>query len=76
MVVVSTVLGTALPGANTIYLSQEVRFIAPVFIGDTLTAEVEVLSKRDDKNILTFKTTMINQEGQMVLDGQAKVLKP
>lgn len=72
---ISTVLGTRLPGANTIYLSQEVKFTAPVFFGDTLTAEVEVLEKRDDKSIITFKTTVVNQDGKSVVDGQAKVMK-
>jgi len=72
---ISTVLGTKLPGANTIYLSQEVKFLAPVFIGDTLTAEVEVVEKREDKRILTLHTTVINQEGKTVVDGQARVMK-
>lgn len=72
---VSTVIGTKLPGANTIYLSQEVKFTAPVYIGDTLTAEVEVLEKNEEKRILTLKTTVVNQEGKMVVDGQARVMK-
>ncbi len=72
---ISTVVGTQLPGANTIYLSQEVKFVAPVFIGDTLTAEVEVTAKREDKKIITLKTIVINQEGTLVVDGQAKVMK-
>jgi len=72
---ISTVLGTRLPGANTIYLSQEVKFTAPVYLGDTLTAEVEVTEKNDKKKILTLKTTVVNQEGKTVVDGQAKVMK-
>lgn len=72
---ISTVLGTALPGVNTVYLSQEVKFLAPAFLGDTLTAEVEVLEKKDDKKILTLKTTVRNQEGTLLVDGQAKVMK-
>lgn len=72
---ISTVIGTDLPGANTIYMSQEVKFTAPVFIGDTLTAEAEVLEKRDDKRILTLKTTVVNQDGKVVVDGQAKAMK-
>ena len=72
---ISTVLGTDLPGANTIYLSQEVKFTAPVYIGDTLTAEAEVVEKREDKRILTLKTTVVNQEGKTVVDGQAKAMK-
>lgn len=72
---ISTVLGTDLPGANTIYLSQEVKFLGPVFIGDTLTAEVEVIEKRDDKRILILHTSVKNQEGKTVVDGQARVMK-
>jgi len=73
---ISTVLGTALPGAGTIYLSKEVNFKAPVYIGDTLTAEVEVLEKKEEKRILVFKTTVVNQEGKLVIDGRATVMKP
>jgi len=72
---ISTVLGTDLPGANTIYMSQEVKFTAPVYIGDTLTAIAEVVEKREDKRILTLKTTVVNQEGKTVVDGQAKAMK-
>lgn len=72
---ISTVLGTALPGINTIYLAQEVKFLAPVFIGDTLTARVEVVAKNDAKRILDMKTTVTNQEGKTVVDGRARVMK-
>ncbi len=72
---ISTVLGTELPGANTIYMFQELKFLAPVFLGDTLTAEVEVIEKREDKRILTMHTVVKNHEGKAVVDGQAKVMK-
>jgi len=72
---ISTVLGTDLPGVNTIYLSQEVKFLSPVFFGDTLTSEAEVIEKREDKRILVLKTTVVNQSGTLVVDGQAKVMK-
>lgn len=72
---ISTVIGTELPGVNTVYLSQEVKFTAPVYFGDTLTAEAEVLEKREDKRILTLKTIVTNQHGKVVVDGQAKVMK-
>lgn len=73
---VSTVLGTTLPGMNTIYISQEFKFVAPAFIGDTLTATVEVIDKRDDKNMLTMKTIVSNQDGKEVVTGEARVMKP
>ena len=71
---ISTVLGTALPGAGTIYLSQTVKFLAPVRIGDTITAEVEVVEKYDEKKRLKLKTVVYNQEGKVVVDGEALVM--
>lgn len=72
---ISAVLGTELPGINTIYMSQETKFLAPVFIGDTLTATAECIEKDEAKHRLVFKTTVANQDGKVVADGQAKVLK-
>jgi 3-hydroxybutyryl-CoA dehydratase len=72
---VSTVIGTSMPGKNSIYLSQDLKFVAPVFIGDTLTAEVTVLEKVEAKRILVLDTRVINHEGKTVLTGQAKVMK-
>ena len=72
---ISTVLGTRLPGPNTIYLSQELNFRAPVKIGDTITATCEVLEKTDQKKILKLKTTVTNQTGAVVVDGLATVMK-
>jgi acyl dehydratase len=71
---VSAVLGTKLPGPGTIYLSQTVRFIAPVYPGDTLTAKVRVLEVRQDKPIVKLETTCENQEGTLILTGEALVL--
>jgi 3-hydroxybutyryl-CoA dehydratase len=72
---ISAVLGTALPGANTIYLGQELVFKAPVKIGDTVTATVELIEKIDKRNRLVFRTTVTNQDGVMVVDGKATMLK-
>jgi 3-hydroxybutyryl-CoA dehydratase len=72
---ISTVLGTKLPAENTIYLSQNVKFLAPVKFGDTITAKVEVIEKRDDKHIIKLRTTVVNQRGEMVVDGEAVTLK-
>lgn len=73
---ISTVLGMYLPGPGTIYMSQELRFIAPVRMGDTVTAEAEVIERNEEKNRLVLKTTVINQEGKVVIEGQAKVMPP
>lgn len=72
---ISAVLGTSLPGINTIFLGQELAFKAPVKIGDTLTATVEVLEKREAKNHLILKTIVTNQNGKVVVDGKATVMK-
>jgi 3-hydroxybutyryl-CoA dehydratase len=67
----SSILGNILPGYGTIYLSQEVKFLAPVRIGDTITARVEVIELIPEKNRAKFRTTCINQDGKMVVDGVA-----
>lgn len=72
---ISTVLGMKLPGPNSIYLSQTFRFTAPVKIGDTIKAAVEVLEKRDDKRIIKLKTQVWNQREELVVDGDAIVMK-
>ena len=72
---ISAVLGTQLPGANSLYLGQDLKFKAPVKIGDTATATVTVTDKRDDKRIITLKTTVTNQDGVVVIDGQAVIKK-
>lgn len=72
---ISAVLGTQLPGPNSIYLGQELKFTAPVKLGDTVTATVAVTEKRDDKQIIKLRTTVSNQRGQVVIDGAAVVKK-
>jgi len=72
----STLLGNILPGYGTIFLSQEVTFLAPVRIGDTITARVEVVELLAEKNRAKFRTTCINKDGQMVVDGTAWAMPP
>jgi 3-hydroxybutyryl-CoA dehydratase len=72
---ISAVLGTTLPGANAIYMSQELAFKAPVKFGDTVTATVEVIEKIEEKHQLVFRTYMTNQDGVVVIDGKARLLK-
>jgi 3-hydroxybutyryl-CoA dehydratase len=72
---ISAVLGYQLPGPNTIYLGQELKFTAPVKIGDTVTAVATVTEKRDDKRIIKLKTTVTNQRGEVVVDGSAVTKK-
>ena len=73
---ISTVIGCQLPGPGTIYVKQDLRFLAPARFGDTITATVEVLEILEDKNRVILKTTCTNQEGTVILDGQAMVSPP
>lgn len=73
---ISSVIGTRLPGPGTIYLSQELTFSGPVRCNDTITARVEVMDPPTQKGRYRLKTTCINQRGEMVLDGTAMVLWP
>ena len=73
---ISGVLGMKLPGPGTIYVKQELNFLAPVRIGDTITARAEVIEINADKNRVRMKTTCTNQDGKVVLDGEAVVSPP
>jgi len=73
---VSTVIAMKLPGPGTIYLKQELSFLAPVRIGDTITARVEVMELIPEKNRVRLITTCTNQEGTRILEGQALVSPP
>ena len=73
---ISTVLGNKLPGYGTIYIRQELNFLAPVGIGDTITARVEVIEIIPAKNRVRLKTDCINQDGTLVIGGEAVVSPP
>lgn len=73
---ISAVIGTILPGPGTIYLKQELKFIAPVYIGDTITASVEVIEVNVAKNRVLMKTICKNQKDELVIEGQALVSPP
>jgi 3-hydroxybutyryl-CoA dehydratase len=73
---ISTVIGTMLPGPGTVYMRQEVSFLAPVKFGDTVTAIVEVVEIIADKKQVRLKTCCINQENTTVVDGEALVSPP
>ena len=71
---ISAVLANELPGAGSVYLSQTLKFVKPVFPGDTVTARVTVTAVRDDKPIITLETVCVNQHNELVLKGEATVL--
>ena len=73
---ISGVLGNRLPGPGTIYIRQELNFLAPVRIGDTITASVEIVEIMAEAKRVRVKTTCVNQDGITVLDGEALVSPP
>jgi len=73
---ISAVLGNDLPGHGAIYLGQDIKFKAPVYIGDTITATVEVIKYREDRRIATLKTTATNQDDTVVAVGEAVTMLP
>ena len=68
------IVGHRCPGA--VYLSQTLNFRSPVYVGDSLTAEIEVKRVAGSGRLLEFDTRCSNQEAKLVLDGEAKVLMP
>lgn len=72
---ISAVLGMKLPGPGSIYLGQNLSFTAPVRIGDTITAEVEVVEIIGGKR-LRMRTTATNQDGITVVEGEALIMPP
>ena len=73
---ISSILGMQLPGPGTIYMRQSLSFLAPVRFGDTITARAEVVEVIAEKNRVRLKTTCANQDGTVVLDGEALVSPP
>lgn len=73
---ISTVLGCQMPGPGTIYVSQDLNFMAPVAIGDTVTATAEVVEIMTEKKRVRIKTVCTNQNGKKVLKGEALVSPP
>lgn len=73
---ISTVLGTQLPGPGAIYLGQSLRFRRPVGLGDTITVTVKVMAKDEEKHRVTLDCQATNQRGEMVISGVAEVIAP
>jgi len=73
---ISAVLGTRLPGPGCVYLGQTLQFRAPVFLGEEITARVEVIKVREDKPVITLRTTCTNARGEVVIEGEAVLLAP
>ena len=72
---ISAVLGTKLPGEGAIYMGQELKFMAPVYIGDEITATVEIVELVPEKNRVICSTICTNQDGKQVIVGKATLLQ-
>jgi acyl dehydratase len=59
-----------LPGPGTVFMNQSLRYLAPTYLGDTLTAEIEVLSLKPDKPVCQLRAAITNQDGTSVLEGE------
>lgn len=73
---VSAILGGQLPGPGSVYVAQTLKFLAPVYAGDTLLATAEVVHVDREKNRVKLRTTVSNQEEVQVLDGEATISPP
>lgn len=73
---ISAVLGMQLPGPGSIYMSQTLKFKAPVYLGDTITAAATVTGLDEEKKRITLSTVATNQEGTVVTTGEALLLYP
>jgi acyl dehydratase len=71
---ISSVLANQLPGEGTVYLSQSLKFVAPVYLDDTVTARVTITGIREDKPVATLETVCVNQRGELLIKGEAVVL--
>jgi len=74
--IISSILGNDLPGPGTIYLSQELKFKAPVFIGDEIFAVVTCSKYIPEKSLAYFTTKVYRNNDQLVIDGEAVVKCP
>ncbi|QGT99628.1 hypothetical protein SYNTR_1035 [Candidatus Syntrophocurvum alkaliphilum] len=72
---ISNVIGNYLPGAGTIYQSQTLNFLKPCFMNDTIRAQVEIIEKLG-KGRIKLKTACLNQNDEVILDGEAIVIPP
>jgi 3-hydroxybutyryl-CoA dehydratase len=73
---ISGIVGTHFPGPGTIYLSQTLKFLKPVFIGDEINYRLKVLEYLQEKNRLRLETVCVNKKGEMVVTGEALVIPP
>ena len=67
-------LGSKLPGRGTIHLGQELKFIKPIFVGEMVTATIEIIAIRDDKPVITVNCVMVKEDNSIAIEGKAVVI--
>lgn len=73
---ISKIIGMDFPGEGTIYLTQDMKFVCPIYINDRITIRIEVMEKIEDKNRIVLSTNCLRQNGEMAISGKAIVLPP
>ncbi len=75
---ISAAVGTKMPGPGSVWMSQTLKWLKPVRIGDTITAVAELVEKIEEKKHVIVKTTCLNQNGEVVAEGEGKhkILNP
>jgi phosphotransacetylase/acyl dehydratase len=73
---ISTIIGTMLPGPGSIFLGQTLRFLKPVGMGDTITASVTISDRAPAKQRVTLDCRCVNDKGEVVIEGTAEVIAP
>ena len=68
--ILNALVAEDLPGPGTVFMSQELKYLAPVFIGDTIVGEVEVLKVHESKPVTQLKATVKRSDGETVLEGE------
>ena len=69
--ILNALVAEDMPGPGTVFLSHDIKFVAPVFIGDTITGEAEVLSVHESKPVTQLKVKITRQDGEIVVEGEA-----
>ncbi len=73
---ISTILATKFPGPGAIYLGQNIKFHAPVYLNEEINYELEVIAQKDNKPILTIRTNIFNQKAELLVSGEATIRVP
>ena len=68
--ILNALVAEDMPGPGTVFMSQELKYLAPVFVGDTITGEIELLKVHETKPVTQIKATVRRSDGEVVLEGE------